>query len=204
MGFYDEIGVGDKIEPVIGNKSEPPIPSERLASRISDANLAFSFLAAVEMFDLAATIHAAWKATPEGLSTYTAGFTSPDGSIGSPVIKSFDEMDRFFGKIRQRRDAFESEVIKRGFHRIPDRYIVGSAKGCAKGSPTRGKVKMEMSKVLFKLQQGSETYIGATVRRTVVLMYPGATQPPLFGRKHGKTILLRDLAGKCTVRLLRK
>jgi hypothetical protein len=68
---------------------------------------------------------------------------------------------------------------------------------CSSDWPITGQVTIDRTEFFFVLQQESKQFIGSVVRDSLVIIFPGGFQPPLFGKIDPSSITLTDIQGQC-------
>ncbi len=188
-----------------GTAPEPALPPIDDISRLTDADLGFSFLAAGENLATGiGVIHQAMKdSRDEGQELAVGKITDvvgmPDGSTKTNIFDNFEELDRYVTKIRRFHTASKAEIMKRGFKTIGPSYTIVVAPGCPKEWLASGTVETEGIEFYFQLHQQPKVFEGVFVRSAAVVIFPGGFHPPMAGKIKAGKIRLSANSGECAI-----
>lgn len=185
---------------------EPSLPPLSQVSELADEDLGFGLLAATEMLTGGVgTTDAVWEELHEKgvkeLGTFTNVVTSPDGKTRNQVFKRFEDLHAYVEKIRRSHEAYKAEISRRGFQPVGPTYAVKAGKGCSPDWFVSGEATTERIEFLFALHQKDKAFLGASVRETVVIIFPGGDRRPLVGKIDHTGIALVEVGGKCEMKL---
>lgn len=188
-----------------GAAFEPPLPAPAAAVDLPDATLGVALLSALEMLSGGiGSTHALWHQLNETGSdeamTFTNVVRAPDGTATKQVFTRFEDLDVYVRKIAAARQAYTSEINRRGYYSLSAAYKVNAAADCSADWFGNGPATIHKAGAVFELWQGQKGFIGATVGETIVIIFHKGLHPPLVGRS-GAEIDLVEAGGTCRIAL---
>ena len=187
-----------------GDGVGPSANSETHAEHLPDHELGYGFLVSEEALKgQLGAIYRQFKHLGNDLRLSMVYIThSPDGTTSRIEMNGLDELKRYVDQVRQDRNNYAILIRDRGFRTLATSYTAIVSDQCADDWMEPGEVTVSQSDFSLRFGQGEKVFHGASVGRSVTVIFPGGQQLPLFGmvKKHGHVELV-DNETKCQVRL---